>query len=405
MNIKTHILTFSIFLLSTTSCTLQKEEIIEVFNYIEETANDPKLIDQNIFSVVEFGADKTGVINSSESIQRAINALVNKGYGTLYFPKGSYLLNQQVEVTIAGVGMAIKGDGVNETTLKVNNSLGGLKINSANRVSQVTFREFTIRPMLANSGTAIDYNMPAGGNRANRSCLVENVVVSSQDNRSFTYGLSLKGQWRSIIRNATVSGSIFSAEVAPTLKIGIDVSESYTPRVIDSKVTYAEEGVTYNTINGEGGDFCNNHIVKCNTGMQFRSVGVEPHVNVEYNYFDCYKYGLRMESRKLVFICHNTFNNTNTPSGDYNDIFIGMTSGAKQASANTLIDSNNFINGSNPDRKLIYLGYWTTNVFVRNNSIDTRGTLLINSDYIKNTDIQADSNTISDKLDQLIVNL
>lgn len=329
---------------------------------------------QNIFSVIDFGADSTGVYDSSPAFQAALQALNAKGYGTFYMPKGVYLLNTQIGLNGSSMLFEIKGDGVNKTIIKCNNSIGGIRIYSANRNSQLTIHDFSMIPMLNNSGTAFEYSMLSGGNRENRSCIIENISIQSSLNNSFEKGMILTGHWRTLAKNISISGSPFST--TPVMTMGIDVTNSYTPRVINCTISNANEGILYINDAGQSGDFVGNIVSKCNIGIRLSELtGVQPHVNVESNNLDCFQYGLKIESRKIIFIKNNTFSNINATAGnEYFDIHISLTDGANQDVSDILVVNNTFSPTSNPKRKMIYLGNKVSNVFVRKNNYNSSGT-------------------------------
>jgi hypothetical protein len=364
---------------------------------------EPTLAAQNIFSVLEYGADSTGVADSSPAFQLAFNALLAKGYGTLYMSHGSYLLNSQINISGGGMLFEIKGDGVNKTIIKCNNVLGGIKIYSANRTSQISIHDFSIVPMLSNSGTAFEYSMIPGGNRENRSCIIENLNVKTENGKSFAIGLNLKGHWRQLVKAVEVSGSVFVG--TPVMKIGIDVTDSYTPRVINCKVKYANEGIVYITSAGQSGDFVGNNVTCCNTCIKLsENSGVQPHLNVENNIIDCYQYGLKLESRKIIFVKDNTFSNQNAASdAAYNDLFISLTDGANQNVANILIVKNIFNKSSSSKRIMIYLGTKCSDIFVRENTFDGVGTILSNANNSPNT-IFENNIVINNLVDSLLLN-
>jgi hypothetical protein len=346
---------------------------------------EPTFANQNIFSVLEYGADSTGIADSSPAFQLAFNALLTKGYGTLYMPHGNYLLNKQVDITGGGMLFEIKGDGVNKTFIKCNNKVGGIKIYSNNRTSQITIHDFTLIPMLQKSGTAFEYSMIPGGNRENRSCIMENLNVITERGNSFSVGLNLSGHWRQLVKAVSVSGSPFAT--TPVMTIGIDVSGSYTPRVINCNVKYANEGIVYITTAGQSGDFVGNNATLCNTGIKLsENSGVQPHLNVENNSFDCFKFGLKLESRKIIFVKNNTFANINAPKDSvYNDLFISLTDAANQPVDNILIVNNKFEKGFNPKRVMIYLGTKCSDIFIRKNIFEGPGTPLSNPNNTPNT--------------------
>jgi hypothetical protein len=56
---------------------------------------------RDVVSVLDFGADPTGVADSTAAIQSAINSLPNGG--TVYFPRGSYLSNATINIPQNGI--------------------------------------------------------------------------------------------------------------------------------------------------------------------------------------------------------------------------------------------------------------------------------------------------------------
>lgn len=65
------------------------------------------------FNVVAFGADRTGVGTSTAAVVAAL-AAASAG-GVIYFPRGTYLIDQQI--TIATAGIMLMGDGPDATTI------------------------------------------------------------------------------------------------------------------------------------------------------------------------------------------------------------------------------------------------------------------------------------------------
>lgn len=63
--------------------------------------------------VVAYGADPSGVNDSTSAIQAALNA-VPVGGGTVYFPAGSYIISSTLQVSISGT--VLQGIGTGSTT-------------------------------------------------------------------------------------------------------------------------------------------------------------------------------------------------------------------------------------------------------------------------------------------------
>lgn len=366
------------------SCEKTSEEVVPSENATGFSIENADALEYFRFDVVAYGADPSGIGDSAPAFQAALEALQTQGYGTLYIPQGVFRLGKRVGVTAGSFVFAIRGEGPDRSVVQADNEEGCLQLIGTNRASQVSCRDLAFEPLRASSGTAFEFTMPSRGNRHNRSCIVDNLQVRSSATASFSAGLSLTGQWRSLIRGVGISGSPLADGTGP-LKIGIDVSSSFSPRVENSSVTDAEQGILFLVDKGEGSDFVGNRLFRCREGICIRSAndGVEPQSSLVNNTFDCYDFGLRLESRKLVFVSENLFLNTlndraDDADGVYADIRIALTNAAKQDAANTMIAGNRFEQGENPRRVMISLGYRASQVYVRNNYFDTRGTVLVN---------------------------
>jgi len=78
-----------------------------------------------VVNVKGFGAKGDGVTDDTEAIRAALDALVSRGGGTLFFPAGTYILNglqeddgNYVGIEITSSKITIIGDGIGKTILK-----------------------------------------------------------------------------------------------------------------------------------------------------------------------------------------------------------------------------------------------------------------------------------------------
>ena len=55
-----------------------------------------RMIEENIFNIVDYGGDPTGVSDSTAAINSAFAAVETKGSGTVYFPAGEYLVTATI---------------------------------------------------------------------------------------------------------------------------------------------------------------------------------------------------------------------------------------------------------------------------------------------------------------------
>lgn len=101
-------------------------------------------------NVLDYGADASGVADSTTAIQAAINAGTN-----IYFPSGTYLINAPLRIVQA---VFINGD--QDVTIKAGASFAGINVtkNSAPYVLEAIFAVFTGTTIDTISGTRIGEN-------------------------------------------------------------------------------------------------------------------------------------------------------------------------------------------------------------------------------------------------------
>lgn len=114
---------------------------------------------RGFFNVKDYGAVGNGVADDTTAIQSAITAAA--AGGTLYFPHGTYLTTQTLN--LAGKKMRLLGDGINQTIIKANATITYL-LAAAEASTTYSFNEFSVE------GIQFDGNLKAttGFNLAHR---------------------------------------------------------------------------------------------------------------------------------------------------------------------------------------------------------------------------------------------
>lgn len=102
----------------------------------------------DIVSVVDFGADTTGVVNSSTAIANAITAVSALGGGVVFFPAGTYNVGSSLtlpgSVTLMGYGATLSWSGgaspvitTASTGVTLNAGIHGLTINGSTTATKI----------------------------------------------------------------------------------------------------------------------------------------------------------------------------------------------------------------------------------------------------------------------------
>jgi hypothetical protein len=99
-----------------------------------------------LVNVRQFGVKGDGT-NETQKIQNALNVLATKGGGTLYIPKGTYIINSiahSIGLTIPS-NTIIKGDGIGLTILKrTDGDAKFSRLIGVTNASNITFENFTV---------------------------------------------------------------------------------------------------------------------------------------------------------------------------------------------------------------------------------------------------------------------
>ena len=141
-------------ILFTASCAVPYEDVIPSVSPIENppaaTLPDqeevvPMDAENNIWNVKDFGAVGNGRTDDYTALQRAVNTVIRKGGGTLYFPAGTYSISQTLRITMEGdAPLTLAADPVGGATVQTEAEVQGavLYVNHPNvTVHKVSFNQ------------------------------------------------------------------------------------------------------------------------------------------------------------------------------------------------------------------------------------------------------------------------
>ena len=141
-------------ILFTASCAVPYEDVIPSVSPIENppaaTLPDqeevvPMDAANNIWNVKDFGAVGNGRTDDYTALQRAVNTVIRKGGGTLYFPAGTYSISQTLRITMEGdAPLTLAADPVGGATVQTEAEVQGavLYVNHPNvTVDKVSFNQ------------------------------------------------------------------------------------------------------------------------------------------------------------------------------------------------------------------------------------------------------------------------
>ena len=140
-------------ILFTTSCAVPFEDGTPTASPIENSASTlpdqeevvPMDAENNIWNVKDFGAVGNGRTDDYTALQRAVNTVIRKGGGTLYFPAGTYSISQTLRITMEGdAPLTLAADPVGGATVQTEAEVQGavLYVNHPNvTVDKVSFNQ------------------------------------------------------------------------------------------------------------------------------------------------------------------------------------------------------------------------------------------------------------------------
>lgn len=339
-------------------------------------------------SATDFGADPTGATDSSAAIQQMLDQIYSGETEdvVLYFPEGRYRFDAVCTLTVSQMKddpilLRLVGTSARETILECHNETGLFLFDSRNKSSQISMEKMTLRACRPSINSAFSFVFPEGGNLHHRSFICDSITIDGNASGDyFSTGLNLYGQWRPLVQHTRIEYAVDR----PAGR-GIDVSGTYTPRVVESVFSNLDTGILYDAINGEGGDFCGNEFERTRVGIACSSQGIEPHLNIDSNRFSCEEYGIHIDARKFNFIRHNVFEDSGAAGREYADIFIESTYATNQKASNHIISYNSFLPSENSAREMIRLGQKVSDVFVHDNHFQGRGRILNDVGNTENT--------------------
>lgn len=164
---------------------------------------------QEFVSVLDFGADPTGVTDSTAAIQAATTAVYNNGGGTVYFPTGTYL----VTMVYAYAGIIFQGSG--GAVLK-------RPAMQPNSTRMFTFNSSTIWSQQYDSPPVQFRNLILDGNRDNQGPY--NAYQQEQSHLIFLVADATKaGRLRAIVEGCTFRDCVADAiSVYENVDVAVD---------------------------------------------------------------------------------------------------------------------------------------------------------------------------------------
>jgi hypothetical protein len=237
------------------ACTVRSAPAIAVEKAIQSAAE---------VSILQFGADPTGMTDSSPAFQAAAAALPASG-GTILVPPGIFKCESQIDLPTKQ--LSIVGDGRNVSILKIAHNGIGLNFSPIAPNVYLSLRDLGLAPV-GNGGQpacAVAVNLPSNEVRSSPSCTIRDIDLGIvlEGFSGFYTGLQLTNVWRATVRDVSMLGGGTSVSGSNLLTLsGFSVDN----RFIDCSVNNLDVGWIVNDY-CEGVHIINPIVADCNRGF------------------------------------------------------------------------------------------------------------------------------------------
>lgn len=239
-------------------------------------------------SVLNYGADPTGVADSTSAFQDAFDAQPVSGKLGLCMPDGTY----KITATVAAASKEINlvGSGIGRSIINSSATGNTFEFTPATRAQKIILRDFTMRANAAGGNRAISIvNANSPSQTAAEGATIEHVNISSIENGSFTTkywdnGIYISGTASFTIRGCTITGQ---ANVTAPSVSAIEIGGGAFDHTIDgNSILFWTKGINYSA-HSEGGSIVNNLQIRVAYGI-YNGYTVTPLIapRVAHNHFN-----------------------------------------------------------------------------------------------------------------------
>jgi hypothetical protein len=339
-------------------------------------------------SVMDFGADDTGVVSSYQAFVDALAAS-----DAVFVPEGTFLVDLQINITGNKTIFGLGGNNFEALPSRINFTAVSGNCFSA---TSAEFGGITIRNLFitgGNGGYAIRSSRPQS--------VFENILMEPFNGggiQLFEAGTGSQASWSTAIRNVKWVGP-----QTPTAYRGYDITQNGGLITID-RCTAIFGSIGLNINQGEAID-----VIGCNFNRQiaaYSSLGADEQccirlsgagykraVSIHECYIEQYTYGIYVEKCESLSIYDNYIADIGS-SSNYSSVYL------KDANVNNVTIRNNYITDNGNNAASIDIEDGAKNVVVENNYMRLSGTNSIGIrkgtttySWIRNNDIEVNPST------------
>ncbi|MDI9582891.1 MAG: glycosyl hydrolase family 28-related protein [Acidobacteriota bacterium] len=349
------------------------------------------------FSLRDFGADPSGIEDSSPAFARLMEAVGDRRQVRITIPPGTYRLASRVVLNAVGnaesYGMRIQGAGEDVTELRVDNPDGGLQFHGThiNRLS-FTVSDLSMVAVRENAGVALAFDTANPGDHHSRQFNAENLLIRGErfDRGSFNAGIAVRNAWYPRLDNVKIT-SVYGPRPAESdpMEFAILLEDCYSPLVRGCYVWGARNGLAYRARDKqpEDGIVRDSYFVGCDTGVTVdlkadTAQWEEPAFHVETCHIAYRDRGVVLHGVRQANISHCLFYCSDRqgaafhgggPSRDFDPLDIDLS-----YASDVIIDGSIFTEPANPRRVAVRIGPDSGYAIIHGNQFNLEGTAVRN---------------------------
>ena len=292
----------------------------------------------SFFNVQQFGAAGDGVADDTDEIEAAILAQAQAGGGTLFFPRGQYILSRQLQI---GQSVFLLGEGRQLSKLIWTAANGGLRFNggSGSIQQRKTFRAqaITFLTTIAGGGVALDLSSEVPvGNVGRTVDILECEFSQANPDAWWTCGIRMADIRDTSILNCEIRGKYPFPPGSRGIQITGDLPYIPTGHTIDNTlITFVDYGIEV-TGHVEAVILHNSAAVACNRCVVWNTATQHPQLTITNTHLSAFATGVELYNCSDSFIQNSLLYfrpETQTPTIG---VYIGNGSAAITLAHNTI---------------------------------------------------------------------
>ena len=302
------------------------------------------------------------------------------------FASGTFHLKSEISIDRDKIeSIVISGNGIGNTKIYVENSIGFIDIQLKRRTTVVKIQNLSIYAKDKKIKNAILISQPAGGNQHKRNVVLRYIEISNYKNKGeyfFLNAVLLHGSWRPLIDNVFITGFFGPKLHLDNLNMNtcINLHDVYSPTVTNSRCWSCKIGLNIvSDLNPgpEGMMIDHSKFVETMIGINIALASKEPGGFITNNHINSVKNGIKIINKKFLII-ENNLMYRHKGSKSYTDMNLNSVS-------NSIIVNNIFhypSNSKNRKRQEISLLHSMNNII--SNNLVTQNSKIVFGDIEKN---------------------